>query len=437
MSLEPMSQPFDKRTQWIVAFFGLFIAFPILEIPFIGVSITFPIFLWICLRVIKKYRVPLFGFSGVLDWLMLTFIVAAGVSILAAPEADRGGVDLLIKDAMSFFYLTYWFSVYLFFRRWYSKINHRRLGLFTLIGVGLSSIVILSGHREGGGFVFGPLDISQNAFAFNAVACMGVGATYLLLRRKSVYVFFYAVFLLYPMMRSDSRSGIIIMVFQSIAIALFAPLAQNRVARSVLIVGIAVPVLFYAVADLGPDVDSLGQDLGSRIEPYNPGLALLLMDSGRVKERDKSWLVRKTQVDKGVDLFKRYPLTGVGWGHFRYVRGDIDVAQYKYLKREYDSYALTRSSHNTYMQVLAEMGLVGFIPFILIQIYIVCCISFSLLKAKSIAEVLPLGISLLGIAIYFWTISSITGTVWYFVVGLFAGAVANERKKNHSALRAY
>jgi O-antigen ligase len=161
----------------------------------------------------------------------------------------------------------------------------------------------------------------------------------------------------------------------------------------------------------------------------SPEVAELFKNRERVLEQDKSWLVRKTQIDKGIDLFKKYPLSGVGWGHFRYVRADLDIRQYKYLHRAYDDYALTRSSHNSYIQVLAETGVLGFVPFITIQIYIVWLVLKSFVWSRSVNVVCTIGASLLGIAIYFWTVSTVTGAVWYFVMGLFAGAVVDEQRK--------
>lgn len=427
---------FDKRTQLLVAFFGLLIAFPFLEIPLVGISVSFPLFVWICHRVKNRsHGRRLFWITGMLDKLMLLFILAAGISIILAPPADRGGLDLVIKDAKSFLYLAYWFGVYLFFRRWYHRIDVRRLSFFVLIGILLSTIVVLFGYKTYGGFyAIGPLKISQNAYALNAVACIGVGAVSLLIGYKGWPVLLYALGMIYPMLRSDSRAGIIIMVLQGVAITALAYFGNRRRMRQSFVFGLGALLLVFSLIGVSMDFDAVGDKIGAWVEPYSPDMAEALIDPQRVNEQDKSWLIRKTQVDKGIDLFGRHPLTGVGWGHFKYVRGDIDVIQYEYLTRSYDDYALARSSHNSYIQVLAETGLLGFIPLVLIQLFVIRQAFRSFMRSRSVTEVIPLAISLVGVAIYFWAISAITGAVWYFVIGLFAGAVANERRKNEAGV---
>ena len=40
-----------------------------------------------------------------------------------------------------------------------------------------------------------------------------------------------------------------------------------------------------------------------------------------------------------------------------------------------------------------------------------------------------LGVSVLGVSVYFWVVSAVTGAVWYVVLGLFAGADEAVRKR--------
>ncbi len=426
---------FDKRTQLLIALFGFLVAFPVFEIPTIGISVSFPVFLWICFRVKIYYRKQLFVISSLVDKLMLAFVAMAGISILFAPATDIGGSALVIRDFKSFLYLAYWFCVYAFFRRWYSGIQIKRLSFSILIGALCSTLVILLGARVGGSFVIGPMKISQNDYALTAVACMGAGATFLLLSRKGVYVLLYSVAMVYPMMVSDSRTGIVIMIVQGSIISFLVWSDRRMQMRRLMVGGGAGVLLLFTVIATSIEYSPIGRVLGSWIRPHSENMALLIEDPEEVNNRDKSWLIRKVQIEKGINLFLEHPISGVGWGHFKYIRGDVDVKKHKYLHKKYDSYALGRSSHNSYIQVLAETGLLGFIPLILIQLSIIILVFRSLLCSHSIAEVLPLGTSLLGMGIYFWIISAITGALWYFIIGLFAGAlVKDKRGKNESRI---
>ena len=429
----PEAYTFDDGTQWLIGLFALFIAFPLLNVPIIGVSLTFPLFIWICFRVKTRMRQPLFVVRTLMDKLLLVFILMALVSLLFAPEADRGG-SLLIKDIMGAAYLVYWGGVYLFFRRWYPYINMHKLSFYALTGVLLTTTVILLGERSRGGdgdfFIFGPLDISQNTFAFNTVACIGLASIYLMKKYSRYMVFAFALFMLFPMFESDSRSGIIIMLLQAVCISAISVFEKHRRLKQILVVALGVSLFVILIPGVEMDFKRVGIRVGQWLEPYSPEVALLLQETESMLQRDKSWLVRKTQVDKGIDLFSKYPITGVGWGHFKYVRADINIRQYKYLSRAYDDYALTRSSHNSYIQILAETGVLGFVPFVLIQFYVICQAFKVFLRSESLVDILPLAVALLGVAIYFWTISAITGALWYFILGLFSGALANQRKKN-------
>lgn len=428
-----LSQQFDNRTQLLIAIFGLLIAFPLLEIPFLGISITFPLFIWICLRVHSRYghQRRLFALSGRLDVLMLLFMLMAMLSIFLAPPADRGGIDLVVRDGKSILYLTYWFCVYLFFRRWFAHINLLKLGLYSLYGVLLTTLISVVGTKGGAFFKLGPFLLAQNSYAFNVVACIGLGAIYLLNRFGWKMILAYAAIMAYPMLLSESRTGSIIMLLQCIAISIVAFLQHNKQLRKLLFIGAFATLAFLVFLDNSTNLKvELSVAIGDAVEPYNPELAVLLKDRENTLKKDKPWLIRKTQVEKGVNLFLDYPVFGVGWGHFRYVRGDINLSEYVYLNRAYDDYALTRSSHNSYIQVLAETGLMGFLPLILIKIYILWNSVNLFLRSNSIKVAIPLAVSLIGIAIYFWTVSAITGAVWYFIVGLFGGAVASERRRN-------
>ena len=422
---------FDNRTQWLIAFYGLFIAFPVLDIPFVVVSITFPIFLLILYRVSRQYGQILFV-NKTLDKLMLWFIFIAGLSLfLQAPvdqaPGDQGGLSLVINDAKSILYLAYWFSVYLFFKQWYAWIDLKRLSLFSLVGLILCSQIVLFGSTVQGWYIWGWLRITQNGYAFNTVACLGISCIYIFKRYRLFAFLALGIFFTYTMFISGSRAGGILIMMQCLAMAMLVVTVNRRMARKIIVITATVTLTATVLLGVSLDYSAMGRRLAYYIHPYNAELAELLRDSEKVLEFDKPWQSRKTQVEKGIYLFKKHPVTGIGWGHFKYVRAHINMRKYKNLNLEYDAYALTRSSHNSYIQVLAETGVLGIVPIILIQLFVLMWMAKVYIYSRSIIEPCLLGMSLLGVALYFWVISAITGAVWYFVLGLFAGAVNQKR----------
>ena len=412
---------FDDGTQWLIALYGLLISFPVLKIPHIDISVTFPIFLLIIYRVSRQVR-KLFDVRLYIDKLLLAFVVVAWGSIFFSHELDIGNDDKLTRDFKSVFYLLYWLLVYLFFKKWTQKINLKRMSLFSLLGFLLSLLVIYLGDRSLGGFYsLGPFAISQNAFAFNTVACIGISSAYLLSRYGLKGTFVLGSVTLLAILVCQSRAGAVIVLVQILLFAGVALAGDHQRSRKLLSWGALIGVLAFAIGGFVVNPTRTGDKLATLVEPYSPGLATLIEDPERVQNRDKSWLVRRSQIEKGLKLFSENPLTGIGWGHFRYVRADIDVGRYTYLTRSYDSYALHRSSHNTYIQVLAETGIAGFILLVLITFNMVKRVLQNFIDTSS--RLLPsvLGISVLGIACYFFLISAITGAVWYVMIGLFVG----------------
>ena len=419
----PDPRKFDGQTQLLIAVFGYFIAFPVFDIPFIGISVTFPIFLLIY-QMVSGQVDRVIRVTTLLDRLMLWFILAAALSIFLAPPVDRMAEQVFVKDLKSFLYLAYWYSVYLFFKEWYSRIDLKLLSIAFLFGVFCSAMLILVGSRKGSSSFYGlgPVEISQNGFAFNTIACMGIGCWYVFQRYRLRGFLILSVFFLFAELKSGSRAGGLLIIAQFSLFLIVILFRGNLGMRRALVKLALVLVVCFPFFGAAVSFTGAGAVLAGWVAPYSPDLAEFLRDPEKAKERDKPLLVRRVLIDKGVDLFQKHPVTGIGWGHFKYVRADIDVKKYKYLQYDYDYYALSRSSHNSYIRVLSETGIIGMIPFVLVQLLVLKRVVHHFMSSEAIAGPCILGISLLGVAAYFWVVAAVTGAVWYAVLGLFAGA---------------
>jgi len=358
----------------------------------------------------------------------MLFVAAACMSILLAPEADRDQNVLFIKDIKNVFHLVYWCLVYLFFKTHCQRINLYQLAKWTLIGLGCLSVLILLGDRPGYYYRLGPFGITQNSYAFNFVVCYGLASWWVSKRFGGLCLMVVTVSFAILMVKSGSRTGVLIIVLLFALIGVFThPVLRRNVTPWIFPL---IMISLLSTYDIRREKSWVRSSAASLIEPLSARTAALLRSPDTALEKDKPWLIRQTQVEKGLDLFERYPILGVGWGHFRYKRGDIRLSQYTYLNLPYDAYALGRSSHNSYIQVLAETGILGSICFILIQLSTIREFLKALVFERNTTIKYMIGASLIGVAIYFWVISAITGAVWYMMFGLFAGTVAHETKLN-------
>ena len=79
---------------------------------------------------------------------------------------------------------------------------------------------------------------------------------------------------------------------------------------------------------------------------------------GNVDQADRSFRARFILAQMSIEMFKSSPIIGVGVGQFQLQVPNFIVKSYPYDK--------ILNAHNTYLQILAEMGLVGLITFALL-----------------------------------------------------------------------
>lgn len=138
-------------------------------------------------------------------------------------------------------------------------------------------------------------------------------------------------------------------------------------------------------------------------------------------------------IEKGFEIIEKYPFFGVGIGHFNKYQAELkNIFSDDYtrlignnLNNEVDEYNRT-SAHNSYIHVLAEMGIIGFIVLLMILIPLLTFSIIRLFNLKLEIEDMAL-ISIFGMCIHFYTISSFPGTLTWFVFGL-----ASNRKNFYS-----
>jgi len=145
-------------------------------------------------------------------------------------------------------------------------------------------------------------------------------------------------------------------------------------------------------------------------------------------EQDKSYVFRELMLQKGLKLFEESPIIGVGASRFRKESVELELSGvFKlYSQSSFDR----KSAHNSYVGFLAESGLIGSLPLLVL----ILMLAFKGLKA-AISHVrredlwaLSVMASFVGMSIHMWTISALAGTVTWFAYGLVAALIVLESR---------
>lgn len=149
---------------------------------------------------------------------------------------------------------------------------------------------------------------------------------------------------------TQSRGGLIALGVGTVAAMLISPHHRRLIVGLVVIVGLAVAV--FAVID--------------------PGAVQRITDvSGGTSGRSDLWRV-------GWQVFKSHPLVGVGIGNFQVVEAHYVLTPGAISRIEYIT-DVPYLVHNTYLQLLAETGLVGLLGFL---VAVFACMRATWLAAK-------------------------------------------------------
>lgn len=162
------------------------------------------------------------------------------------------------------------------------------------------------------------------------------------------------IFLLYLQLKEGRRAGFGL-VFGGGTGALFINLFKFNsiplLIRAVALMGVGMGLLFTE------PVEKLIQSRSARV------YTLIYENSNTVLSTDRSFLIRKAMVEKGFVLFRENILFGVGLNNFTKVEvaieGDFAGSEFVMRKNIYRRV----SSHNSYINILAEGGLFLALPF--------------------------------------------------------------------------
>ena len=416
----PVTDEIIKIPKSIIALwfiFTLYLVLPLVEVPLLGLSLSAPVFFFIALYCILKPPQP--WPPAIRKWILLAVLIWLGIVISTLINGilkSGSGMDteawtLLIQNA--FWLLTFVITAYFASRTNILERTAKLLGwaVFALALTRLFEAVVWGGLRTSQsstrlltpnayGFLF------STFFPFLLVPAFAIkgGNKFLMILRVLIVAF--AVII------NGSRSSWISVAAGAVFFTLLLLFVRPRKA------GIALFLVSLILVSVIYGLNLLPERVSSAIS--------LRASTFQNLDQDKSYVFRELMVQKGLLLFKESPIIGVGASRFR---KESVVLELSGVYRFYSQSSFDRkSAHNSYVGFLAESGLIGSLPLLVL----ILMLAFQGLKAavsharREDLWALSVMASFVGMSIHMWTISALAGTVTWFAYGLVAALIILE-----------
>ncbi len=400
--------------------FALYLIVPIIDLPILGLSLSAPMMALIALPVILG-RHPAQPKDNYTPWLIFAYVFWVALLLsLVVNNLLTVGFKLTQGSLVTLIQYGYWVITFLITIRIITSESLtfiRRLIL--LIGIGT---VVLTGLRLAEAILYGrwgawtdPQILSQNYYGlrFSTLAPMVVILPFVVKPTWRIPAIVSVFALIAAVAGNGSRSSWIAVGVGVIVIMLLYALAQPRhISRFAVAAGLVVSLMIVTVSAAPL---SILQPIASRF------VTLENIDD------DKSFQIRLLMIQKSVRLFERNPLFGIGLNRFNDVNVPLDIP----VVLDYGTQAHfdVKASHNSYMSLLAEVGLVGFIPYALLLITLTARGALAALRLGQRGELWAIAVyaGFVGMSIHLWTVSSLTDTLPWFIYGLVAAMILRDR----------
>ena len=402
---------------WFI--FTLYLVLPLVEVPLLGLSISAPVFFFITLYCILKPPQP--WPTAIRKWILLAVLIWSGIVLStlingilrSASGMDTESWTLLIQNA-------YWLLTFVITSYFASRTNifERTAKLLGWAVFALALVRLFEAFAWGAintyesvtrlltpnsyGFLFSAF------FPFLLVPVFAINGGNKILSILRVLIVAFAVIV------NGSRSSWISVAASIIFFTLVLTFLRSK--KSGMVFFLLILILLFA---------SLGWNLLP--EPVQSAISLRASTFLNL-EQDKSYVFRELMVQKGLKLFEESPIIGVGASRFRKESVELELTGVFrfYSQSSFDQ----KSAHNSYVGFLAESGLIGSLP-LLVLILMLAFQGFKAAVSYARREDLwglSVMASFVGMSIHMWTISALAGTVTWFAYGLVAALITVENR---------
>ncbi|MFM9951263.1 MAG: O-antigen ligase family protein [Saprospiraceae bacterium] len=330
----------------LLAVFGYLMAFPVFLLGGINLSLyLFPVMILNFSAKVKTFKI-----HSKPQLFACFFGLGAIISVLTIDAQNDDSLSRALAVLPNYIY---WSALVIFILNIWHFVNLTYTSKFIFLGV-LTSVL----YYQVQDFINLPVlnNFAPNSYAFLLVCYTAPSVAYIAHRYgKNQALLFLAVVLL-SLLLIGRRAGFVLVFGSSLGALYLGYISFGKIIRA----GFIGLVLFASMQL-------------SIVEGYilqsSPRMHELFYENDNLAATDQSILVRKLQVEKGLDLFNKNLFTGIGLNNFSnyegVFKGDFEGSKIVLRKKQWNN----KSAHNSYIALMAEGGLFLFVPFVLIILY--------------------------------------------------------------------
>lgn len=406
--------------QNIFLLFGLYLVIPLVDVPILGLSLSAPLLALVAMNVIFGQRAQETR-PNLTPWLIFTYVFWVGLLLsLVVNNLFTPGFTVPQSSLLTLIRYVYWLIAFIV-TTWVISVESLSFvqRLTVIMGVGGVALALL---RLGEAVLFGrwgawtsPQLLTQNTYGihFSMIAPFVVLLPFVVPRQWRIVSIGGVLILLAATAGNGSRSSwVAVGIATIIALGMYALAQPRHISRFAAALGVFASLLIIGISVTPWSV----------LEPVAARFATF-----QEIDEDKSFQIRLLMNQKSLLLFETNPLFGIGLDRFREADVALDIpAALSYGNQDYFD---QKPSHNSYSSLLAEVGLIGFVPFALLLVALTLRGGLAALHLAQRGELWAIAVyaGFIGMSIHLWTLSSLTDTFPWFMYGLVAGMIERDR----------
>jgi O-antigen ligase len=243
-----------------------------------------------------------------------------------------------------------------------------------------------------------------NGFAFLMICFSPIAMYFYFSRNKKIQGLLLLVVILLAMLLQGRRAGLILVSLEAFMLYFFLEVKAKSIAVSIMAAVVIFITLNTSIVE-------------AAIKSTNGRIYAILYQTEDLTTEDQSYLTRVAMVNKGLQIFEDNPLTGIGLNNFIAYDVEVDLDFEGGEKLKYKDLS-EKSAHNSYISILAEGGLLLFIPLILLLATTIFYFVKNYNKIDNFKK--PALMGFVGMCIHMYVISAIVNVFAWFLIAIAA-----------------